>query len=780
MKIKNSLFFILPIVFLLLASVVFSQTPVKNTKPFERDIKTGYLLNYFFMSPKPYCWEKEEIYLSGWEVDKSGGKFSFSPGGKYPESFAFNIDWFRLEDTSETKSVNISHQVARQSEGVITLEFRFRLPQKMDNAHWQLKDLKDAGVSLTTLDNVLYIESKAGKKVPVQSIETDREYGVQVIADLNNQKADYYVDGRLKAKNVSFLNPIKTIDYFSAETGDKSTGQMYLNPVNIFIGYAVNETFVSCNKGILPDNWLVKKGIASVEEFECGTKPDIFSLLIQSKEKNKITDVTRKFVPVLGKMVWEYRFLLPDKNSESNFEIVNKKNLGLKLAAKNGKLLFLDLNTEAKILIPELRSNLWYMLKVIVDQENGKADIFVNGKLVGEKLSFSDKKLILENLQFSSGSPLWVDDIEIYQWSDYPADYVPEPKSIIAKDEIVLGVQSCNLWKEGHAYAGWDYVYPFRENRKPYLGWYDEGNTEVVDWEIKWKVEHGIGFELHCWYRPNNAVNNPIKDGVLDQNIIKGLFNARYSHKTKFAIMCVNEGACITNFKDFKDNIIPYWIEYFFKDSRYMKIDGKPLLSIYSKDNWIKMFGGNDEGSEAISLLRDEVKKAGFPGIVIFMEDRNADVSTLQAKKNLGVDACYSYTWGTKDTKVQKEIMIAQSDSAQSIGLPIIPSISMGWDREAWGVHDGGFVPVSDYKELAKWTKDVFIPTLPENSLGRKMVLLANWNEFGEGHFLMPSSLAGFGYVDALREVFTNGTKHTDIPPTDAQKKRFTVLFPKD
>jgi hypothetical protein len=323
-------------------------------------------------------------------------------------------------------------------------------------------------------------------------------------------------------------------------------------------------------------------------------------------------------------------------------------------------------------------------------------------------------------------------------------------------------------------------VYPFRENRKPYLGWYDEGNPEVVDWEIKWKLEHGIGFELHCWYRPNNAVNNPIKDGVLDQNIIKGLFNARYSNKTKFAIMCTNEGACITNFKDFKDNIIPYWIEYFFTDSRYMKIDGKPLLSIYSKDNWVKMFGGEEEGREAISLLRDEVKKAGFPGIVIFMEDRNADVSTLQAKKNLGVDACYSYTWFTDDAKVEKERMMAQRDSAQSIGLPIIPSISMGWDREAWGVHDGGFLPVNEYKELAKWTKDVFMPTLPENSLGRKMVLLANWNEFGEGHFIMPSTLAGFGYIDALREVFTNDTNHVDIAPTDAQKKRFTVLYPKD
>ncbi len=86
---KNSLILNLAIVFELLASVVFSQAPVKNRKPFERDLKTGYLLNYFFMSPKPYCWEKEEIYLSGWEVDKSGGTFAFSPAGKYPESFAF-------------------------------------------------------------------------------------------------------------------------------------------------------------------------------------------------------------------------------------------------------------------------------------------------------------------------------------------------------------------------------------------------------------------------------------------------------------------------------------------------------------------------------------------------------------------------------------------------------------------------------------------------------------------------------------------------------------------
>ena len=90
-----------------------------------------------------------------------------------------------------------------------------------------------------------------------------------------------------------------------------------------------------------------------------------------------------------------------------------------------------------------------------------------------------------------------------------------------------------------------------------------------------------------------------------------------------------------------------------------------------------------------------------------------------------------------------------------------------------------GWAPVSAYKALARWSKDEFMPTLPEYSLGRRMVLLPNWNEFGEGHFIMPPAPAGFGYVDALREVFTSGGPHEDLVPTAAQKRRFTMLYPK-
>jgi hypothetical protein len=36
--------------------------------PFLRDIKVGYLMNYNFLSPRPYCWPKADALLSGWEV----------------------------------------------------------------------------------------------------------------------------------------------------------------------------------------------------------------------------------------------------------------------------------------------------------------------------------------------------------------------------------------------------------------------------------------------------------------------------------------------------------------------------------------------------------------------------------------------------------------------------------------------------------------------------------------------------------------------------------------
>lgn len=162
------------------------------------------------------------------------------------------------------------------------------------------------------------------------------------------------------------------------------------------------------------------------------------------------------------------------------------------------------------------------------------------------------------------------------------------------------------------------------------------------------------------------------------------------------------------------------------------------------------------------------------------MEERSGDPNALRTIKALGADCCYSYTWTTPYANVERDLMTKARDNGSTAGLQVIPSISMGWDCEAIGVKGGGWLAFADYKALAQWTRDEYMPSLQAASLGRRMILLANWNEFGEGHFMLPTESAGFGYLDALREVFTKGGDHADLTPTELQKKRFNVLYPRN
>lgn len=107
-------------------------------KPLLRDCATGYLLNCRFRAIRAYPWKKK-VPLTGWETDDRGGIWEASPVGFLPDQFGFHVDWFRLRDTSTDHAVTIKHQIARQTTGVVTWEFRFMMPEIMEGATWQLR-----------------------------------------------------------------------------------------------------------------------------------------------------------------------------------------------------------------------------------------------------------------------------------------------------------------------------------------------------------------------------------------------------------------------------------------------------------------------------------------------------------------------------------------------------------------------------------------------------------------------------------------------------------------
>jgi hypothetical protein len=62
----------------------------------------------------------------------------------------------------------------------------------------------------------------------------------------------------------------------------------------------------------------------------------------------------------------------------------------------------------------------------------------------------------------------------------------------------------------------------------------------------------------------------------------------------------------------------------------------------------------------------------------------------------------------------------------------------------------------------------VVVRSFAANELGSKILLLDNWNEWSEGHYIAPHREYGFGYLDAVREVFSDAPKnHVDLVPAD-------------
>ncbi|MHB1484418.1 MAG: LPXTG cell wall anchor domain-containing protein [Saccharofermentanales bacterium] len=115
--------------------------------------------------------------------------------------------------------------------------------------------------------------------------------------------------------------------------------------------------------------------------------------------------------------------------------------------------------------------------------------------------------------------------------------------------------------------------------------------------------------------------------------------------------------------------------------------------------------------------------------------------------------------------------------------MKVIPNASVSWDPRAWSAMNKSETSpfytfdLAHYKKELEWMKNEF-KTPVIDPAGDKLIMLDNWNEFGEGHYVMPSynipaynkGTVGFGYLDVIREVFRTvpfDLLHKDINPVE-------------
>jgi len=317
--------------------------------------------------------------------------------------------------------------------------------------------------------------------------------------------------------------------------------------------------------------------------------------------------------------------------------------------------------------------------------------------------------------------------------------------------------------------------------RQPLWGYEPDNDPRVVEKWIDAATDHGVNIFVYDWYWYEGG---PFLESALNDGFLK----ARNNEKMKFYIMWANHDVRYNywNVHLYRDNnnilfnakvdwenfriIVERVINNYFKRPNYFKINGEPVFSIFSVNKLIESFGGSvEETRKALDYFRDEVKKAGFPGLHLQWNQGGGSVMTQEAAerfaariKELGFDSFAMYNmggfnedylvYGTNSLKIREQL-----DAI--LDIPVFPCVSIGWDdtprfpgkgiKDVVHYHN---TPESFAALLSKAKR--YADTHPEQP---KLITINAWNEWVEGSYLLPDMLNGFGYLEAVKEVFIDG-----------------------
>ena len=314
------------------------------------------------------------------------------------------------------------------------------------------------------------------------------------------------------------------------------------------------------------------------------------------------------------------------------------------------------------------------------------------------------------------------------------------------------------------------------------MGWYNEGTPEVADWHIKYLVEHGISGIVYCWYRSN--LNGPVQQSI-GHAIHDGLLRARYLPLIKFGIMWENGcGQGVGSAQDMMRNLLPFWIDNYFSNPSYVRIDGKPVLYVWVPSNVTSRLGGGEKVRQTFARMRAECRRRGLGGLYLVGCVGQQDRATLERMAKEGWDASSAY--GTSWRQPAQVTTLGDFCSAPFEGfidqqealwrfkrrlhlLPDITAAMMGWDSRPWKETPffwSGNTP-QKFRELCRRAKAV-MDASPGSGPEKNTLIFCCWNEFGEGHYIEPTRGYGFSYLDVIREVFCEGPhEHVDVAPED-------------
>lgn len=334
-----------------------------------------------------------------------------------------------------------------------------------------------------------------------------------------------------------------------------------------------------------------------------------------------------------------------------------------------------------------------------------------------------------------------------------------------AAGDYKIGVYYYSGWKDnqlGGAYPiPWDKIRPYPE-REPALGWYAEGDVNVMSQQLEWMGQNSIDYVVFNWFWGRD--NKPMLTHALNAYL-----QAPDKHGVQLAIMWANHTTYVFSKQQF-EAMFRFWAQRYMFREDYLKVDGKPVVFIFSADVLNKNAAAIGLKTTDLFAMADGIfKEAGLAGIKFVggaggsqpgFDYTAASGYAGFSAYNMHGPAIKRFGQGRQMSHSYAELDEGYRDHwnwflTKTEGLYVIPMTS-GWDKRPWGgskdpEHDKSISTPAQFEAHLSEAKRL-MDANPDKT--KRMGVICCWNEFGEGSYIEPTKKDGFSYLEKVKKVF--------------------------
>jgi hypothetical protein len=301
------------------------------------------------------------------------------------------------------------------------------------------------------------------------------------------------------------------------------------------------------------------------------------------------------------------------------------------------------------------------------------------------------------------------------------------------------------------------------------LGYYDLRIPEVREQQAAMAREYGIeGFcYWHYWFMGKRLLDRPLNE-LLASRKPDFPFCIGWANESWTRRWTGQEAEVLLKQTYSHDDNIAHarWLAEVFSDTRYLRIDGRPILVLYRAPALL-------DPQRTIDTVRSECVRLGVAEPYIVGRDTHnrgqdlrafgCDISESSSPALGALAGAFLRSWRLADWRRNIRLGIwagdlkvyDYEDACRRMELarpshPHIPGFFVGWDNTARRGRKAIILIRSTPDAFARGLR-VVIESVQDRPHEQRLVFLNAWNEWAEGMYLEPGQLYGLGFLEALR-----------------------------